>query len=65
MLVIAATISWGGLDRLGLVVEDFAWFFGKLSLAGIAVHGLAWILLGISVARRPRTVVDQRVAGGG
>ncbi|MEO8461774.1 MAG: hypothetical protein ABI555_01060, partial [Chloroflexota bacterium] len=62
-LAIAATIGWGGLDRLGLVGGDLAWFFGPLTLAAVAVHGVAWILLGISVARRRRTVVDQRAAG--
>lgn len=49
-LAIGSLLAFSGLDRLGLVGRDGGTIFTPLSLAGIFLNGLAWIVLGLDVA---------------
>lgn len=51
-----------GLDRLGLVSASGTNpnIFGSLSLAGIALNGIGWVLLGLDVAMRRRRIEASR-----
>ena len=51
-LAIGSLLAITGIDRLGLTSQADPTIFGPLSLAGIALNGIAWILLGIDVATR-------------
>lgn len=51
-LAIGSVLAFTGMDRLGLVTGPFATFFQPLALAGVALVGLGWILLGLDVATR-------------
>jgi hypothetical protein len=53
-LAIGSVLAFTGMDRLELSPRDNPTIFGPLSLAGIALNGFGWILLGLDVAtRRP------------
>lgn len=51
-LIVGSFFAFIGMGIFGLVTSGTA--FETLVLAGIAVHGLAWILLGLDVALRRR-----------
>ena len=53
-IAIGSILAFTGMDRLELVRGELAWIFIPASLAGIALNGLGWILLGIDVAFRRR-----------
>jgi hypothetical protein len=53
-LAVGSLFALTGIDRLELVRGDYAWFFSPAALTGVAVNGLGWILLGITVATRRR-----------
>ncbi len=55
-LAVGSVLAFTGMDRLALTSPDNPTIFGPLSLAGIALNGIGWILLGIGVAtgRRAR-----------
>jgi hypothetical protein len=53
-LAIGSVFAMTGIDRFELVRGDYAWFFSPAALTGVAVNGLGWILLGITVATRRR-----------
>jgi len=51
-LAAGSALALTGMDRLDLVTGPFAQFFQPVALAGIALNGIGWILLGIEVATR-------------
>jgi hypothetical protein len=51
-LAVGSALAVLGIDRVGLTSEVNPTIFGSLALAGIALNGIAWILLGIDVAAR-------------
>ena len=54
-LASGSLLSYTGIDRLGLTST----IFGPLSQVGIVLTGIGWILLGLDVATRRRTVLRQ------
>jgi hypothetical protein len=50
VLVAGSLMAITGIDRLGLTSEADPTVFGPIALAGVALSGLAWILLGLQVA---------------
>ena len=54
-LAVGSVLAILGIDRLGLTSEANPTIFGSLALMGIALNGIAWILLGIDIATRRRT----------
>jgi len=54
-LAIGSVLAFTGMDRLELSPRDNPTIFGPLALAGIALNGIGWILLGLDVATRRRT----------
>ena len=62
-LAIGSVLAFTGLDRLGLVSSASPTIFNTLALAGIAVHGIGWILLGIDVATRRQALASPRHDG--
>jgi hypothetical protein len=59
-LAVGSTFAILGIDRLDLTSEANPTIFGPLSLTGIALTGIAWIVLGIDVLTRDR--LSRRVA---
>lgn len=53
-LAIGSALAFTGIDRLGLTSPGNPTIFGPLSLIGVALNGLGWILLGLDVATRGR-----------
>jgi hypothetical protein len=51
-LAVGSMLAILGMDRLGLTSEANPTIFGPLSLTGIALNGIGWILLGLEIARR-------------
>ncbi len=51
-LAIGSMLAFTGIDRLGLTSPANPTIFGPISLIGIALNGLGWILLGLDVATR-------------
>ena len=58
-LAIGSLLAIMGMDRLELTSATNPTIFGSLALAGIALNGLGWILLGLDVATRRRTAEVQ------
>ena len=58
-LMIGSILALLGMDRFELVRGPFAAIFMPLSQIGIALNGLAWIGLGLSVLRRQRIPIDN------
>jgi hypothetical protein len=58
-LAIGSVLAFTGMDQLGLTSGDNPTIFGPLSLVGIVLNGLGWILLGLDVATRRRAVEAQ------
>jgi hypothetical protein len=59
-LAIGSVLAFTPLDRLGLTSPDSPTIFVQLGLAGIALNGLGWILLGLAVATRRRASLAQQ-----
>jgi hypothetical protein len=61
-LAIGSLLAIVGMDRIGLVSPDRESILKTFALVGIFLNGLAWIVLGVDVALRPRSgvVIDQR-----
>lgn len=57
-LMIGSIFALLGIDRLELVDGPFAAIFIPLSQIGIALNGLAWIALGLSLLRPQRIPID-------
>ena len=53
-LAIGSALAFTGMDRLALTSPANPTIFLPLSLIGIALNGLGWILLGLDVATRGR-----------
>jgi hypothetical protein len=53
-LALGSTFAIAGIDRLGLTSETNPAIVGLLSLTGIALNGIAWIVLGIDVLTQER-----------
>jgi len=49
-LTVGSVLALTGIDRLGLTSAAHPTIFGPLSLIGVALNGLGWILLGLEVA---------------
>jgi hypothetical protein len=58
-LAIGSVLAIVGMDRLELTSQSNPTIFGTLALAGIALNGIGWILLGIDVATRRRASAAQ------
>jgi hypothetical protein len=61
-LAIGSVLTITGIDRLGLTSAENPTIFGPLALAGGALNGIGWILLGIAIATRG-TRVENAPAG--
>ena len=61
-LAIGTFLGFIGMGNFGLVSGDYGWFFTPLALGGIALGGIAWIVLGASVIR-PRPAVIANSSG--
>ena len=53
-LVVGSLLAVAGMDRLGLTSSTSPTIFGPLGLTGVALNGLAWIVLGIDIATQGR-----------
>lgn len=53
-LAIGSLLTIVGIDRLGLTSETAPTIFGPISLTGVALIGVGWILLGLDLAGRGR-----------
>ena len=60
VLVAGSLMAITGIDRLGLTSGSNPTIFGTVALAGIALNGIAWVLIGLEIAV-PRL---HRAAGG-
>jgi hypothetical protein len=58
-LAVGSALAILGIDRLGLTSEANPTIFGSLALAGIALNGIAWIILGIAVVIQDRSSVRR------
>jgi hypothetical protein len=61
-LAIGSILAIPGIDRLGLTSPANPTIFGPLSLVGIALNGIGWILLGLDVATHGRATTQPRRA---
>ena len=62
-LAIGSPLAVLGMGRLGLTSPDDPTIFGPLALAGVALNGVGWILLGLELATRSGGVREPAVAG--
>ena len=53
-LAVGSVLAIAGIDRFGLTSDAHPTIFGPLSLIGIALNGIGWILLGLDVAFQRR-----------
>ena len=53
-LAVGSVLAVTGIDRIGLTSSSNPTIFGPLALAGVALNGFGWILLGLDVATRSR-----------
>jgi hypothetical protein len=60
VLAIGSLLAFTGMDRLGLNPPDDPTIFGPISLAGVALNGMGWVLLGLAVATRPYSPAGLR-----
>ena len=58
-LAIGSALAFTGIDRLALTSSANPTIFGPMSLIGIALNGLGWIILGFDVATRGRAAVAR------
>jgi hypothetical protein len=58
-LVVGSLLALTGIDRLGLTSQGSPTIFTQLSLTGIALNAVAWVILGLDIVapgiRRSRT----------
>ena len=62
-LLVGSLLAITGMDRLGLTSSASPTIFGSLGLTGVALNGVAWILLGIDVATRDRGAAGRSEHG--
>jgi hypothetical protein len=58
-LVIGSVLAVTGIDRLALTSSANPTIFGPLALAGVALNGIGWILLGIDIVTRGHAPESQ------
>jgi hypothetical protein len=63
MLAVGSVLAIAGMDRLGLTSAANPTIFGSIGLTGIALNGLAWVLLGFDIATGYQVRRWQRNAG--
>ena len=51
-LAVGTFLGFLGMGNLELVSGDYGWFFSPLALGGIALGGIAWVVLGASLMLR-------------
>jgi len=61
-LAIGSALSILGMDRLELTSEANPTIFGPIGLIGVALNGVAWILLGVDLVLEGRAVPRLRSA---
>jgi hypothetical protein len=61
-LAIGSILALTGVDRLELTSPANPTIFGPLSLVGIALNGIGWILLGLDVATHARATTQPQGA---
>jgi len=61
-LAIGSALSILGMDRLELTSEANPTIFGLIGLIGVALNGVAWILLGVDLVLEGRAVPRLRSA---
>jgi hypothetical protein len=61
-LAVGSALAILGIDRLELTSEANPTIFGPVALAGVALNGLGWILLGLDLMLDGRTVPRLRAA---
>ena len=61
-LAIGSLLAILGMDRLGLSSASDITIFGRLGLTGVALNGVAWILLGLDVALGGMPALRRRPA---
>jgi hypothetical protein len=52
VLVVGSLLAITGMDRLELTSPAHPTIFGPLSLLGIALNGIAWVLVGVEIVTR-------------
>jgi hypothetical protein len=62
-LAIGSVLAILGMDHLGLTSATNPTIFRTFALAGIALNGLGWILLGLDVATRRRALPEAEPRG--
>jgi hypothetical protein len=60
-LAVGSVLAITGIDRLALTSTEHPTIFGPLALGGIALNGIAWIVLGLDVAFRRRASQAQQL----
>ena len=58
-LAVGSVLAILGMDRLELTSRDNPTVFGSLGLAGVALNGIGWILLGLDLATQWRSSESQ------
>jgi hypothetical protein len=58
-LAVGSVLALTGIDSIGLTSAANPTIFGPLSLAGVALTGIGWILLGLDVATRSRETLIE------
>ncbi len=61
-VAVGSFLALDGMNRLGLTSEANPTIFGPLSLLGIALAGIGWMVLGIDVATRRRPLKSHEAA---
>ena len=56
-LAVGSFLAVTGIDRIGLTSSANPTIFGPLALAGVALTGFGWILLGLDLATKSRATV--------
>jgi hypothetical protein len=59
VLAVGSVLAILGMDRLELTSRDNPTVFGSLGLAGVALNGIGWILLGLDLATQWRSSESQ------
>lgn len=59
-LLVGSLLAITGMDRLGLTSSASPTIFSPLGLTGVALNGLAWIILGVDIATHGRTTASDR-----
>jgi len=61
-LAIGSVGAFAGMGHLQLSEGELGWFFGPASQIGIALNGIGWVVLGLTVATRRRPIPEASAA---